>query len=92
MVTPPGSSGMKGEVRASGTNVLLADAMVVLLPDGLPEIVKYTDENGSYEFKNLPAGSYLCKVDKLGYETLNTNVTINTGVNSTKNFALVVIG
>jgi len=62
--------------------------MVVLLPEGLPEIVQYSDDKGKYEFKNLPAKTYLCKADKEGFTTFVSNVTIDTGVTSTKNIIM----
>ena len=88
LITPAGAAGLKGEVRANDTNVLLANVMVVLLPEGLPEIIKYSDDNGKYEFKNLPAKTYLCKADKEGFTTFVSNVTIDTGVTTTKNITL----
>jgi hypothetical protein len=90
LITPPGAAGLRGEVRASGTNVVIENVMVVLLPDGLPEITVYTDAQGKYEFKNLPATTYLLKADKQGYTTyVEENVIITTGVVSTKNISLV---
>jgi hypothetical protein len=89
IITPPGAAGLKGVVRASGSNVLLSNVMVVLLPDGLPEIVVYTDVKGKYEFKNLRATTFLLKADKEGYAKYNEDVTLKTGVVSTKNISLV---
>lgn len=88
LITPPGAAGLRGDVRDKVSNVLLANVMVVLIPEGLPEIVQYTDENGRYEFKNLPAKTYLCKADKEGYGTYNEDVTVTTGVTSTRNIML----
>ena len=62
--------------------------MVVLLPEGLPEIVQYSDDKGKYEFKNLPAKTYSCKADKEGFITFVRNVTIDTGVTSTKKITM----
>jgi hypothetical protein len=88
IITPPKSAGLRGEVRDKLSNVLLANVMVVLIPEGLPEIVKYTDENGRYEFSNIPAKTYLCKADKEGYGTYNEDLTVTTGVISTRNIQL----
>jgi TonB-dependent receptor len=48
-----------------------------------------TNQNGDYEFLNVPAGTYQIEVTYIGYQKLSKEVTVTAGKNTTVNFSLL---
>lgn len=69
---------LSGKITDSETGEPLEQVSVYF-----PQLEKgtVTDENGDYELKGLPEGSYKLVVAYLGYETYSTSFEINTGQN-----------
>ena len=57
---------------------------------GFPELGlgAVSDETGSFEIKNIPAGTYLIKISFLGYSTIQEKVTIEADKEISKTFTL----
>jgi hypothetical protein len=51
-----------------------------------------SDEKGSFEFKNLPAGKYILQVSSVGYATIDMDVTIGDKANESLNIQLTDAG
>jgi len=47
-----------------------------------------SDENGFYQFKNIPKGNYTLVVSTVGYQTKSIRISIDDKENMTKNFSL----
>jgi hypothetical protein len=88
IITPPGAAGLRGVIRDEVTTEVLVGAVVALKRADLPAVEATNDDEGKYEFDSLPAGDYIGKVTKVGYESVGFTVKIKTGVVSTLNFLL----
>jgi outer membrane receptor for ferrienterochelin and colicins len=47
-----------------------------------------SDENGFFQIKNIPDGTYTLLVSSIGYKTKNVNITFSENKNIVKNFSL----
>ena len=56
-------------------------------PDGAP-LSAGTDENGHYEFLNLPPGSYSITIEARGFKTIKRSVVVNRNQQSVQDFSL----
>ena len=81
--------------RAGGTGSLSGRVTEKKTGGALPSATVYindlqtgavADSNGYFQFKSLPAGTYLVEVQNVGFKSLTRNVTINGAV--TENFTL----
>lgn len=91
IITTPGAAGLKNEVRASGTNILLAGALIKIQKEGGLVLEQTTDAEGIADFTNLPAGEYKGRIELTGYTPLDILVNITTGVHSFKHWVLVAV-
>ncbi len=73
------SGGIKGVIIDGTDNKPVAGAIVTLLKqkDSSNVMEMITSENGSYDFKNLQADSFIVKINTLNYREYNSFVTIN---------------
>src|SRR6056297_2353061 len=62
---------LRGEIRDASTNEPVSFAYV-----HLEEINRTTtaDRNGSFRFQNVPAGSYVISVHRIGYKTVTRQI------------------
>jgi hypothetical protein len=67
------SGNVSGRVTAADTKALIQDASVTVLPSA--EMV-ITDNNGQFQFNNLPCGTYTAVVTASGYAETNINFSI----------------
>ena len=69
-------------VIMNADNTAVANARVTAMPS---PVVAYTDENGTFEFKNLPCGTYTIVVNAPGFEENEKEISITgddqTGLN-----------
>jgi hypothetical protein len=86
LVTPPGAAGLKIFVRDGVTFMARVSAEVKIQRPGEPVITLVTDADGFVHFTNLPAGTYVGNITGAGYPEFNFEVTIETGVTSTKHY------
>ncbi len=85
IISSPGAAGLKGEITEEGTGKKLKDVLLRLSPI---EREVSTDEDGLYDFGSIPAGKYVLYISLDGYAPRQENVTIETGVTSTKDYTL----
>ena len=64
---------VSGSVRDADGRAI-AGAKVRLVADGLAELVKITDENGSFRFENVPAGYDTILVTAAGFTAFESNL------------------
>jgi len=85
LVSSPGSSGLKGTVTKQVDGTPIEGAKLTLV-----ELVKAveTDALGKYDFGNFAAGTYTLRIEAAGFVTIEEKVVIETGVVSTKDFAM----
>jgi len=88
IITPPGSAGLRGDVKDELTSEVIVGASVNVKRADSPMITVVTDADGKYLFGSLPVGEYEGKVTNEGYQSLGFTVSISTGVVSIKNFVL----
>lgn len=76
---------ISGKITDSEGNFSLPGATVTLDSGN-----RYTVSNqiGSYEFLNVPEGTYKIKVQYIGFQTSEQEVTVTAGKNTTLNFVL----
>jgi hypothetical protein len=86
IISSPGSAGLKVFVRDGVTFLARANAEIKIQRPGEPVITLVTDANGFVHFTNLPVGTYVGNITGAGYPEFNFEVTIETGVTSTKRF------
>ncbi len=73
-----GDASLKGVVTDATTNMPLKGA-IVLIPD--LKLGMATDSLGRYQFKNLPAGTFLMEIKFVGYKSITRNVLFNGNAN-----------
>ncbi|HZF55649.1 MAG TPA: TonB-dependent receptor [Polyangiaceae bacterium] len=68
-----------------------ADVVVTLTSPSLPggEQIEVTDANGTYSFKNLPAGTYQIRFEGSAFKPLARDVTVGGGKSFTANVELL---
>ena len=85
IISSPGPAGLKGTITKLGTDVPVAGALLRLLEKNY-ETSSAAD--GKYDFGNIASGKYTLEISEANYQTLKTELTVDTGVTSTKNFQL----
>ncbi len=75
---------VSGKVKDS-KNISLPGATIKLLPTN-----RYTisNQNGSFEFLNVPAGSYEISINYIGYNSLQRSVKVSAGYNTSVDLVL----
>jgi preprotein translocase subunit Sec61beta len=58
---------------------------------GLPTETAYSDEQGNYEFRDLPAGSYTLDATIEGFKPVTLNVTIAAGQETVQNLQMQLL-
>jgi len=79
----PGRGNLSGKVTEKEKNSPLSGASVYI-PDLKLGVI--ADNNGFYQFNNLPSGTYLVEVHYVGYKTITKTISIRGNV--TEDFAL----
>ncbi|MGB6083734.1 TonB-dependent receptor [Moheibacter sp.] len=76
---------ISGKITEKEGNLSLPGAVITL-----SEGNRYTisNQDGSYEFLNVPSGNYEIEVDYLGYEITSQTITVVGGENTVANFEL----
>ncbi|WP_108823184.1 TonB-dependent receptor [Dysgonomonas sp. Marseille-P4361] len=64
---------LRGQITDKGTKELLAGVIVLI---GENEYVTTTDENGDFELKNIPFGTYTIKTQYIGYKVTEQEITV----------------
>lgn len=82
-INNPVAGSLSGVVTDKKTNKPLAKA-TVYIPD--LQLTTIADDNGRYNFKTLPAGTYLVQVSFVGYKAVTRNITV--GGSAAENFQL----
>lgn len=82
-----GPGTLAGVVLDDATDTPLADAMVTI--GGALNVSDTTDQNGTYLFAALPAGSYSVHASKEGYGGETANVPVPDGAVAARNFVLI---
>ncbi len=88
VVTPTGAAGLRGTVKAFGTNVPIGGAVVWMQREGDVAVVFETDVNGRYYSGGLPAGAYKFKLNKEGFGEIEAEIELKTGVTSYRNWLM----
>ena len=79
VVSPLVAADIGGEVRTSARSGLAKPAMVQLL-DGAEVIVEqYTDLDGRFQFRNVPAKTYTLRVKAQGFKDAEVPITVFNG-------------
>ncbi len=78
---------VKGRVVEKGTNTPLIGANVSIKGTSLGSA---TDNEGYYEIKRVPPGSYTLRVQFIGYQTAERKITVAANQELTENFELKV--
>lgn len=84
LISPKGSASFKLTVKATGTNLPVADATVTIQTAGGTPLVLRTDVNGVVVYEDIDPATYNCKVEGTGFPTLNFVKDVNTGVQARK--------
>src|SRR5215203_6076929 len=77
------SGSFYGKIIDAKTNLPLSRASVYMADIKTGDI---TDENGSFEIRNIPEGKHLVEISHVGYTTTTENIEING--NTRKDFTL----
>lgn len=92
LVSPPGAAGLRLDAKEQGTNEPLPGVEVVIqLIDGGTPLTKTTDADGNAYYPNLTVGKYNGRLKLTGYNVLDVELEIKTGVTSFKHWTLVKI-
>jgi TonB-dependent receptor len=77
---------VSGKITDTNGNISLPSASIKLINSAN----RYTlsNQNGDYEFLNVPAGTYKIEVHYIGYNTFNQQIVILEGKNTVVNMAL----
>ena len=74
-----------GRVTARGTSEPLPESRVAVVGTNL---VGLTAADGRYSIRNVPAGAWVVRVLRVGYQEQKKSVTMTTGQNATLDFTL----
>ncbi len=80
---------LTGTVRLAGEDTVLHAASVQIVE---LKRTTATDNNGTYRFTGVPAGTYVITVHQEGFADSSKKVTIIAGANATADFALTLTG
>lgn len=89
LINPP-VSGVKGSVKASGTNVPLAGAIVKTQKTGEVAVETLVDVDGKYS-KLLSEGEFTITVNVAGYITQSVTVTLHANGYKTFDFVMIPV-
>lgn len=84
-----GDSPTSGLLFGLVTNAETGDPLpgvAVIIPD--INVRNFTDVNGEYEIRKIPAGTYEVRISFVGFQTIEREVTISDGVRTELNMAL----
>ena len=85
IISSPGPAGLKGTITTQDTGSKPAGVLLRLLDT---DYEATTNGAGQYDFGNIASGKYNLQISLTGYQTQTIEITILTGVTSTKNYAL----
>jgi len=88
LVSPPGKSGLKLDVKEEGTNNPIAEAEGKFQKPGSTIVIAKTDADGKAFIDNLEPGAYTGTIEHPAYETLTVAFEITIGVTSFKHWLL----
>jgi len=72
---------ISGKIFSSDSNAI-AQANIQLLDKNLQSIAfRLTDSTGNFSFKNISAGTYILKVDAIGFSGTTRNVSVSKNKN-----------
>ena len=80
---------ISGRVSYTENQTPLHDAEVEIIQ---PKLSAATDNNGNYNFKNLPAGRYTIQARTDGFSTSVKTIVLSAGANAVVNFSLQLSG
>ena len=80
------SATISGVITDVNSSALIEGADVVILPN----TGNVTNYKGKYKITNLAAGTYEIKISHVGYQPINTKITLKNGVDNVKNFSLKI--
>ena len=88
--TPSATASLKGTVSAvNGDTLIGVTVKLTKQPTGNP-VRAETDENGSYAFQNLAAGSYLIAIEAVGFKKIGKPISLKDGQQDVQDFSLEV--
>jgi tetratricopeptide (TPR) repeat protein len=73
---PPAAGTVTGRVRDAGSGAPVAGARVTHRGSDRTDV---TDENGEFRLADVPAGSHVIRVDRLGYDGAESRVRLRAG-------------
>ncbi|MEZ4415968.1 MAG: SusC/RagA family TonB-linked outer membrane protein [Gemmatimonadota bacterium] len=76
-----------GRVTDATTQAPMASTQVFLVGTGLGTL---TSANGRYIILNVPAGTHTLRVERIGFTTIDRQVTVGAGQSLTEDFALAL--
>jgi len=81
---------LKGTISAQNGDALIGVTIrLIKQPNGNP-VSAETDENGNYEFRDIPAGNYQASIDAVGFKKFEQAVVLKEGEANTRDFSLEV--
>ncbi len=80
------NASISGIITDANTSALIAGAEVVILPN----TGNVSNTNGEYKISNIAAGTYKVIISHVGYQTINTKITIKNGEKQKRNFNLQI--
>lgn len=89
LINPP-VAGIKGKIKASVTNAIIANATVVAQQDGEPAVDISVDANGDFS-EQLPEGKYKITVGAVGFAEQIFDLDLKLTGLKTLNVELVAI-
>lgn len=84
------NTSIKGKITVENQSSInpLSDVTVTVEKDGQLYKSTMTNTSGEYELKGFETGTYTIKYEKLNYESITREVTINLGENITQNVSM----
>ena len=91
IVSPPGSASLKLRFIDIATNLPIAGVTVKILREGDTAKAGVTDANGELQFDAINPGSYFCAAAFTGYQPMEFNKDVNTGVSARKDVFMTAV-
>ncbi len=82
---------ISGEVTDEVEGFPISEAKITAVPppgSSLPEIIELTDSSGNYFVENIPAGRWIFRVEKLGFDTVIQEEIIDYGKTNLIDFVM----